>query len=62
MADLRPVLDDEIRRLPEKYRTPFILCYLEGKTNAEAGRLLRRPEGSIVTQLARGRGLGFVTV
>jgi RNA polymerase sigma factor (sigma-70 family) len=53
--DLRPILDQEITRLPEKYRTPFILCHLEGRTNAEAARLLQRPEGSIVTHLARAR-------
>src|SRR5262249_51915394 len=34
--DLRPVLHEEVERLPERYRMPFVLCYLEGKTNEEA--------------------------
>jgi len=27
-SDLRPILDDELSRLPQKYRAPLILCYL----------------------------------
>ena len=34
--DLRPVLDEEIARLPEKYRSPVVLCHLEGMTHEEA--------------------------
>ncbi len=53
--DLRPVLDQEIERLPEKYRAPFVLCYLQSKTNAAAALELQCPEGTIVTRLARAR-------
>ncbi len=53
--DLRPVLDDAIRRLPSKYRVPFVLCYLEGMTNAQAARHLGCPPGTIATRLARAR-------
>jgi hypothetical protein len=53
--DLRPILDEELNRLPEKYRTPLVLCYLEGKTNEEAARQLGRPVGTVWYQLSRGR-------
>jgi RNA polymerase sigma factor (sigma-70 family) len=53
--DLLPMLDEELSRLPEKYRTPLVLCYLEGKTNEEAARLLGRPVGTVWYQLSRGR-------
>jgi RNA polymerase sigma factor (sigma-70 family) len=53
--DVRPILDEEIQRLPEKYRLPILLCYLEGKSNDEAARLLNCPRGTLATRLARGR-------
>jgi RNA polymerase sigma factor (sigma-70 family) len=54
-SDLRPVLDEEINRLPEKYRLAVVLCYLEGKTNQEAARHLGCAEGTVASRLARGR-------
>src|SRR6266851_5158804 len=56
-SDLRPILDEELHRLPEKYRAPLVLCYLEGKTNVEAGRMLGWPAGSMSKRLARGRDM-----
>jgi RNA polymerase sigma factor (sigma-70 family) len=53
--DLRPVLDEEIARLPEKYRAAFVLCYLEGRTNEEAAVQLGCPKGTILSRLSRGR-------
>ncbi len=53
--DLRLVLDDEIAQLPEKYRAPFVLCYLEGRTNEEAAEQLGCPKGTVLSRLSRGR-------
>jgi RNA polymerase sigma factor (sigma-70 family) len=53
--DLQPLLDQELSRLPDKYRIAIVLCDLEGKTRKEAARQLRVPEGTLAAQVARGR-------
>ena len=53
--EIRGLLDEEIRRLPEKYRTPVVLCYLEGRTHEEAARRLRCSTGSVRGRLDRAR-------
>jgi RNA polymerase sigma factor (sigma-70 family) len=53
--DLRPLLHAEIEHLPERYRKPFVLCYLEGKTNEEAAQILGWPKGTVLSSLSRAR-------
>ena len=55
--ELAAVLDEEMNRLPEKYRAPLILCYLEGKTSEQAARELGCPVGSMSWRLEKGREL-----
>jgi len=53
--DLRPVLDEEVDRLPAKYRAAVVLCHLQGLTNEEAARRLGCPKGTVLSRLSRGR-------
>ena len=55
--DVRRSIDGAMAELPEKYRAPLALCYLEGKTNAEAAAALGYPSGSISRRLDRARSL-----
>jgi RNA polymerase sigma factor (sigma-70 family) len=55
--DLRPLLDQELSRLPQKFRAAVLLCDLEGKTRKEAARQLGVPEGTLASWVARGRGM-----
>ncbi|HEY7426047.1 MAG TPA: sigma-70 family RNA polymerase sigma factor [Gemmataceae bacterium] len=51
------VLDEELNRLPEKYRRPLVLCCLQAKTHAHAAQELGLPVGSISRLLGRAREL-----
>ena len=53
--NLGPVLHEELNRLPERYRVPIVLCYLEGLTHEQAAHWLHWPVGTVRTRLARGR-------
>ncbi len=50
-----PWLHDEVRRLPETYRTVVLLCYFERLTYEEAAARLRCPVGTVKGRLARAR-------
>jgi len=53
-SEVRGLLDGELGALPEKYRAPLVLCYLQGKTHEQAARELGWPAGSMAKRLARG--------
>jgi RNA polymerase sigma factor (sigma-70 family) len=56
-GELRAVIDDEIERLPEPYRTLVVLCYLEGKSYREAADRLDCSRGTVSTRLTKARTL-----
>lgn len=49
------IVDEELHRLPARFRAPLVLCYFEGKTNEETARELGVPPGTVFSRLARGR-------
>jgi RNA polymerase sigma factor (sigma-70 family) len=55
--EIGEVIDQEVNRLPPKYRHPIVLCYLEGQTHEEAARQLKWPIGTVKGRLARARDL-----
>jgi RNA polymerase sigma factor (sigma-70 family) len=49
------VLHEELGRLPESFRVPIVLCYLEGLTHDQAAHRLGWPVGTVRSRLFRGR-------
>ena len=55
--DLGMVLDEELRRLPQKYRLPILLCHAQGLSRREASEIIGCPEGTLSARLARAAQL-----
>jgi RNA polymerase sigma factor (sigma-70 family) len=53
--EVRRVIDEEVSRLPEKYRVPFVLYHLEGRSGAEVAQELGCPVGTVESWLTRAR-------
>jgi RNA polymerase sigma-70 factor (ECF subfamily) len=51
--DVRAVL----QRLPDRYRIPLVLVYVDGFATKEVARILDTPLGTVLAQLHRGRKL-----
>jgi RNA polymerase sigma factor (sigma-70 family) len=56
-GDLQAQLDQELSRLPEKYRAVLVLCDLGSQTGREAARQLGLPQGTVASRLARARAI-----
>ena len=54
-AEVRAAFDDELARLPDRFRLPLLHCYLLGKTRDEAARELGWTVGTVRGRLDRGR-------
>src|SRR5262249_18498923 len=53
--ELLGILDEELLALPDRYRLPLVLCYLEGATRDEAARQIGCPPATVKSRLERGR-------
>ncbi|HLW68674.1 MAG TPA: sigma-70 family RNA polymerase sigma factor [Gemmataceae bacterium] len=54
-SDLARLLDEELARLPEKYRQSVLLCHVQGLSRREAASRLEIPEGTLSTWLNQAR-------
>jgi RNA polymerase sigma factor (sigma-70 family) len=55
LAELRAIIDQELQRLPERYRSALVLCDLEGHTHEQVAATLGCPVGTVKSRLSRAR-------
>jgi RNA polymerase sigma factor (sigma-70 family) len=55
--ELRSVLDEELQKMPQKYRAPLVLCYLEARTQDEAAKHLGWSKNTFGRRMKRAREL-----
>jgi RNA polymerase sigma factor (sigma-70 family) len=53
--EVRQVLHEELATLPERYRLPLVLCYLEGHTQDQAAKKIGIAESTLKQRLERAR-------
>src|SRR5262245_13349605 len=56
-SDVRPVIDEELARLPERLRLPVVLCDLEGRPQRQVARHLGVSQPALACRLASARRL-----
>jgi RNA polymerase sigma factor (sigma-70 family) len=55
VGEAHDLLDRELARLPDKFRVPLVLCYLEGLTRDEAAHQLGWPPSTFKSRLEQAR-------
>lgn len=55
VREAQTIVDEELARLPEKYRAPLLLCCLQGRTRDEAARQLGWSVKLVKSRLEQGR-------
>jgi RNA polymerase sigma factor (sigma-70 family) len=55
--EVQALLDEEIQKLPEVYRSAVLLCCLENRPSGQVARDLGVKEGTVWSRVAKARGL-----
>lgn len=55
--ELRPLLHEEVDRLPQRLRSAIVLCYFEGLTQEQAAARIGCPVGTLKGRLLKARGV-----